>query len=47
MNDKCKSHKPKKLPYIGWHTWAADMDKKGERQTQCPVCKHWFFKCEY
>jgi len=46
-NPACK-HKPKneELGYLAWHDWADSMAKKGEKQTQCPVCKKWFFKCE-
>ncbi len=37
------NHNIKKLPYLAWIAWAEDLDKKGIRQTQCPVCKFWLF----
>lgn len=37
------SHKTRELPYVAWHEWAEDMNSKGIRQTQCPVCKLWLF----
>jgi hypothetical protein len=40
------NHNIKKLPYLAWIAWAEDLDKKGIRQTQCPVCKFWLFQEE-
>ncbi len=42
----CKTHKPRKLGYSAWHAWAEKMNKRKSFQSQCPVCKFWFFKCE-
>jgi hypothetical protein len=41
--NKCITHKPIDLPYNKWHDWADEMSKKGIKQSQCDICKHWFF----
>lgn len=46
MKKNCK-HKPKKLSYVQWFTWAEKQIKKGKVQTQCPLCKLWFFPNEF
>ncbi len=45
---KCK-HKPKnkELGYVACHMWDEKQIKSGEKQKQCPVCKLWFFPCEF
>ena len=47
--EMCKRHKPMNgiLGYIAWHDWAEKKFKRGAKQTQCPKCGHWLFKCEY
>lgn len=46
-NNSC-NHKPKnkELGYLEWHEWAENKIKRGAKQTQCPKCKMWLFKCE-
>jgi len=39
----CSHHKPSKLGYLKWHTWAEEMNAKGIEQTKCSVCQLWFF----
>ena len=45
--DQCSFHKPKELGYIQWHIWSEEQQKKGRKQKQCPVCKKWFYNCEF
>ena len=53
MSDKpdkmCSWHKPKgaELYYLEHHAWADQQIKDGNTQRMCPVCKRWFFPCEY
>mgnify|MGYP007044083289 CR=1 FL=1 len=42
----CKKHKPKELGYLQWAQWANKMERMGKKQTQCPICKRWYFKSE-
>jgi len=42
----CPRHKAKKRRYVEAILWAEKMIAKGKKQTQCPVCGRWFFKCE-
>jgi len=45
-SNRCAHHRPKDLGYLEWHAWAQKMTDAGKEQTQCPKCKHWFFKSE-
>lgn len=46
LPDKCSTHKPDNLPYLAAHSDADKRMDKGEKQTQCPICKYWFWKHE-
>jgi hypothetical protein len=39
--DKCHCAKRPKLSYLAAHADAEQRMKRGEKQVQCPVCKHW------
>lgn len=45
-NDRCQWHRPKTLGYVAAHEDAERRMKRGEKQTQCPVCKRWLWKHE-
>ncbi len=45
MNE-CK-HNPDSLPYTSAHADAARRLARGQRQTQCQVCKKWFWRHEF
>ncbi len=47
VNQMCKSHKPKILPYVKRFEWAEKQASKGWNQTQCKKCKRWFFPSEF
>jgi len=47
MNNPCPWHKPVKLSYNGWNDFASSQIKAGNKQKQCPVCKRYFFPCEW
>lgn len=44
-NNNC-NHNQVKLGYMQWHIWAENKIKRGAKQTQCPKCGLWLFKCE-
>lgn len=44
--EMCSRHKPNELGYVAWFDDADIRYKKGERQKQCPICKHYFWKDE-
>jgi len=44
---KCPTHKPDNLGYLAAHADADRRMAKGEKQTQCPICKYYFWKHEY
>lgn len=44
-NKPCK-HNPVKLGYLAHQEWAEKKIKHGAKQTQCPKCGLWLFKCE-
>lgn len=46
IEEKTCRHKPLDLGYLAWHTEAERRMKKGWKQKQCQVCKHWFWKDE-
>lgn len=41
------SHNRKELGYMQWFAWADNLDKKGTKQKQCPICKLWLFPEEF
>jgi len=42
----CAHHTPIQLGYIAKAEWAEAKVKSGEKQSQCPTCKRWFFNEE-
>lgn len=46
MKPKPCNHKPMKLSYLAWHEWVDKKVRRGAKQTQCPKCGLWLFKCE-
>ena len=48
MQKICKHHKPLclELPYVRWFREADKKKKKGIGQTQCPICRRWFWEDE-
>lgn len=40
---KCPHRPEPELGYMNWHLDAAERNKRGERQRQCPVCEKWIW----
>ena len=42
----CKTHKAKKLTMIAWYSDCERRRKLKQKQTQCPICGHWYWPDE-
>jgi len=43
----CSWHRPVKPSYNGWSDFVESQIKAGNKQKRCPICKRYFFPCEW
>lgn len=46
MPEVCEYHKPDAIDYLTFFRDAERREKLGQKQTQCPDCKRWFWRHE-